>query len=164
MVGGVLGGMIGGIFSFWLFIFSVFSPPVFAEVYRCVQEPGVVTLSNVEKGKNCEKMILPAPESRALDKKAGSKSPNSGLAGGSSDKAGKNKSSYEETAAERKRIIEEEIDLEKGRLDTVNSRMKVLNGISKKSAQQSAELTALQKKQNLHQGNLALLQKELAKP
>ncbi|WP_114638713.1 DUF4124 domain-containing protein [Polynucleobacter necessarius] len=35
-----------------------------ADIYRCDKQAGVITLSNVEKGKNCTKMILPPPEKR----------------------------------------------------------------------------------------------------
>ena len=35
-----------------------------AEVYKCQADAGSITLSNVEKGPNCTKMVLPPPESK----------------------------------------------------------------------------------------------------
>ena len=137
---------------------------VLADIYRCNQDPGVITLSNVEKGKNCEKMKLPPPEPRQINQKLGSDALSNSAQAEKNKPSIKNKTTYEEARAERKRIIEEEIELEKNRLNEVNAKLKPLNGVAKKTPEQVSEIAALQKKQNLHQGNLKLLNKELAKP
>ncbi len=132
-----------------------------ADVYRCPKEDGSVTLSNVEKGANCRKMDLPPPETRKappapkVDKPA--------PANAEAKPAEKPKTSFESASADRKRVIQEEIDLEKSRLTTVQLRIKDLTAIANKSPDQTKELTALQQKETLHKGNVNILQKELNK-
>ena len=134
-----------------------------ADIYRCDTTPGVITLSNVQKGKNCKKMVLPPPEARTQKSSGDVGMPIPGSSGGTQVKQSKYKASYDSATSERKRIIQEEIDLEQERLDAVNAKLNALNGIKNKSPAQTKELTALQKKQGLHQGNLNLLQKEFSK-
>jgi len=138
--------------------------PAFADVYRCDSAPGVITLSNIQKGKNCKKMNLPPLEPRASKPSAdvGMAIPGSG-SDAAKAKPSKYKSSYDSAISERKRIIQEEMDLEQERLDSINSKISAINSVQNKSSAQSKELAILQKKQGLHQGNLKLLQKEFNK-
>ena len=75
----------------------------------------------------------------------------------------KPKSSYDSAAAERKRIIQEEIDLERSRLNGVQARIKELAPIANKTPDQVKEQVALQHKESLHASNIQLLQKELSR-
>lgn len=134
---------------------------VHADIYRCDDTPGVITLSNIQKDKNCKKMVLPPVEKRArMDASSAASAKSSDAA---NSKEAKNKSNYENAQGERKRIIQEELVLEQDRLDAINAKIANLNSPSNKSANKAKELAALQKKQSLHQGNIELLQKELKK-
>ena len=146
----------------WLGI--LISPNIaFADIYRCDKQAGVITLSNVEKGKNCKKMVLPPPEKRPAKPATTDAAKPAPTGAANETKQSKNKSTYESAVLERKRIIQEEIDLEQERLDKANERVASLSAIKKKSAGQEKELSALQKKQTLYQSNISLLQKELNK-
>ena len=136
------------------------SPLVQADVYKCSTDNGSVTLSNVEKGANCKKMVLPPPEAK---KPALSKADAPKPAVVEAKPADKSKSTYESAAAERKRIIQEEIDLEKVRLSAVQARIKDMAAIPNKTPDQLKDMVALQQKENLHTSNLQLLQKEFNK-
>lgn len=131
-----------------------------ADVYKCSTDNGSITLSNVEKGQNCKKMVLPPPEAKKPTPPQAEKDK---VLSTDAKPASKPKNSYEGAAAERKRIIQEEMDLEKVRLNAVQSRIRDLNAISNKSPEQLKDLTSLQQKETLHSNNLQLLQKELAK-
>jgi hypothetical protein len=135
--------------------------PVYADVYRCDSTPGLVTLTNQPKGKSCKKMVLPPPD-KPLNKSAASGNAKAPLPDATA-KSSKYKAGYDNAVSERKRIIQEEVDLEHERLDAVNAKMTKLDGLKTKTASQTKELALLQKKQALHQGNLDLLQKELNK-
>lgn len=136
------------------------TPMAWADVYQCSTDDGSITLSNVEKGKNCKKMVLPPPSSKKLPAaKADKEKP----VAAESKPPEKPKNSYESAAADRKRIIQEEIDLEKNRLGTVQTRIKDLAALPTKSPDQVKEMVALQQKENLHMSNLKILQKELNK-
>jgi phage-related minor tail protein len=131
-----------------------------AEVYKCPGVGGSLTLSNVEKGGNCTKMDLPpspAPKKPAtkVSSEAASKEVRSVKA------TEKPQSPYDTAAAERKRIIQEEMDLEKSRLNSVQARMRDLSANTAKTPDQVKELVALQQKESLHASNIQLLQKEL---
>jgi len=141
-----------------LFIFS--AQAVRADVYKCSTDNGSVTLSNVEKGVNCKKMVLPPPEAK---KPANTKADPVKPASADVKPADKPKSTYENAATERKRIIQEEIDLEKTRLSAVQARLKDMAAIPNKSPDQLKDMVALQQKENLHTSNLQILQKELTK-
>jgi Domain of unknown function (DUF4124) len=134
-----------------------------ADIYRCDTTPGVITLSNVQQGKNCKKMVLPPPQPRAAKPAAQIGSPIPSSVDGTKSKPSKYQSSYDSAISERKRIIQEEMDLERERLDAINPKIATLNAAPNKTAAQSKELVALQKKQGLHQGNLKLLEKEFNK-
>jgi hypothetical protein len=144
-----------------LAILSTWTCVSYADIYRCDNTPGVITLSNIQKDKTCKKMILPPIEKRAKTDTptAGNVKPGDPA----SSKAAKNKSTYENAQGERKRIIEEELDMEQDRLNAINAKIANLNSPSNKSTNKAKELAALQKKQSLHQGNIELLQKELKK-
>lgn len=131
-----------------------------ADVYRCSNDNGSVTLSNVEKGANCKKMVLPPPEAK---KPGAVKSDVSRSTAPDAKPVEKPKSSYESAAIERKRIIQEEIDLEKTRLGAVQARIKDLAALPNKTPDQVKDMVSLQQKENLHTSNLQLLQKELTK-
>ena len=133
-----------------------------ADIYRCDKQAGVITLSNVEKGKSCKKMVLPPPEKRAKPSVADGQKP--APAGSAAEtKQSKSKSTYDSAVSERKRIIQEEIDLEQERLNKTNEKITALTATKKKSAAQDKELNTLQQKQSLYQSNISLLQKELSK-
>ena len=134
-----------------------------ADIYRCDKQAGVITLSNVEKGKNCTKMVLPPPEKRAPKAATVDSATSQSAAPIPDSKQTKTKSTYENAVSERKRIIQEEIDLEQERLDKATEKIATLTAIKKKSAAQEKELSSLQQKQNLFQSNISLLQKELNK-
>jgi hypothetical protein len=131
-----------------------------AEVYKCSTDNGSVTLSNVEKGANCKKMLLPPPEAK---KPAPAKTDMAKPAVAEVKPADKPKSTYESAAAERKRIIQEEMDLERVRLSAVQVRIKDMTAIPNKTPDQLKDMVALQQKENLHTSNLQLLQKEINK-
>ncbi len=146
-----------------LLIGAFLSPSLaLADVYRCDNKTGVITLSNIEKGTNCKKMVLPPPDKRLNQASGADASKGSSPATPISIQS-KNKSSYDAAVSERKRIIQEEMDLENGRLGAVNSKISALNQLKKKTPAQEQELASLQKKQTLYQSNLSLLQKELGK-
>lgn len=127
-----------------------------ADVYRCSNDNGTVTLSNVEKGANCKKMVLPPPDAK---KPAQAKPvPSAEVKPGDKPKA-----TYDTAAAERKRIIQEEMDLERVRLNAVQIRVKELASAPNKTPDQMKDLAALQQKESLHSSNLQILQKELNK-
>lgn len=142
----------------------IFCPSItFADIYRCDKQAGVITLSNVEKGKNCKKMVLPPPEKRPVKPSTSDASALAPAGTAAETKQAKNKSTYETAALERKRIIQEEMDLEQDRLNKSNEKIATLTAIKKKSAAQEKELSSLQQKQSLYKSNIALLQKELNK-
>jgi hypothetical protein len=131
-----------------------------ADIYRCPADNGTVTLSNVEKGGNCKKMVLPPPDAKKpspLKTEPSKQSPSEPKV------VEKPKGTYESAAAERKRIIQEEIDLEKVRLSAVQARIKDMASIPNKTPDQLKDMVALQQKEILHTSNLQLLQKELNK-
>ena len=140
------------------FLLTSFS--VEADVYRCSTDNGSVTLSNVEKGANCKKMVLPPPEAK---KPGAAKTEPAKQAPVEAKSVDKPKSTYESAAAERKRIIQEEMDLEKVRLSAVQTRIKDMAAIPNKTPDQLKDMVALQQKEILHTSNLQLLQKELNK-
>lgn len=140
--------------------YLVASPLAHADVYRCSTDNGSVTLSNVEKGANCKKMVLPPPET----KKAGAPKGEAPKPSSTEVKpVDKPKSTYDSAAAERKRIIQEEMDLERVRLSAVQTRIKDMAAIPNNTPDQLKEMVALQQKEILHSSNLQLLQKELNK-
>ena len=129
-----------------------------AEVYKCPRSDGSVTLSNVEKGAGCSKMVLPPPTTpkksatpvaKEAAVKEGTKAPD------------KPKSTYDTAATERKRVIQEEMDLERSRLNTVQARIKDLSANPSKTPDQVKEMVTLQQKESMHASNIQLLQKEL---
>lgn len=136
------------------------SNPAWADVYKCSTDNGSVTLSNVEKGTNCKKMVLPPPETKKAPS-AKAEAPKPVVA--DAKPIDKPKSTYESAAAERKRIIQEEMDLEKVRLSAVQTRIKDMAAIPNKTPDQVKDMVSLQQKENLHTSNLQLLQKELNK-
>ncbi len=143
-----------------LALFALVVPAAWADVYKCSTDNGSVTLSNVEKGANCKKMVLPPPEAK---KPANAKVDPVKSATTDVKPADKPKSTYENAATERKRIIQEEIDLEKTRLSAVQARLKDMAAIPNKSPDQLKDMVALQQMENLHTSNLQILQKELTK-
>ena len=104
-------------------------------------------------------MVLPPPEA----KKPSPKTDAAKLSPAEVKPAEKPKGAYENAAAERKRIIQEEIDLEKVRLSAVQSRIKDLAALPNKTPDQVKDMVSLQQKENLHTSNLQLLQKEISK-
>ena len=136
------------------------SPVAWGDVYQCSTDDGSITLSNVEKGKNCKKMVLPPPGSKKSPAAKAEKEKPVTTEAKPPEKA---KSSYESAAADRKRIIQEEIDLEKNRLSAVQTRIKELAALPTKTPDQVKDMVSLQQKENLHMSNLKILQKELNK-
>lgn len=140
---------------------------VFADIYRCTTKSDTITLSNVEKGRNCKKMVLPPPDKSVSTKSSAQKAASTPAAtevkpaSTSSKSSDKGMTTYEAAVADRKRIIQEEINLEKARLTGVQARMQELSAIKSKNADQSKELNGLAQKETLHLSNLQLLQKEL---
>ena len=128
-----------------------------AEVYKCQADAGSITLSNVEKGPNCTKMVLPPPES----KKSAAARAKSAEAPKEVKAPEKPKTGYEAAASERKRVIQEEIDLERTRLNAVQARIKDLSAAPTKTPDQVKEMVGLQQKESMHASNIQLLQKEL---
>jgi len=128
-----------------------------AEVYKCQGDAGSVTLSNVEKGPNCTKMVLPPPES----KKSAAARAKTAEVPKEVKAPEKPKTGYEAAASERKRVIQEEIDLERTRLTAVQARIKELSAAPTKTPDQVKEMVGLQQKESMHASNIQLLQKEL---
>lgn len=131
-----------------------------ADVYKCSTDNGSVTLSNVEKGANCRRMVLPPPDAK---KAAPTKADPAKPLATEVKPVDKPKSTYDTAAAERKRIIQEEIDLERVRLSAVQTRLKDMASTPNKTPDQLKDMVALQQKEILHNSNLQLLQKELNK-
>ena len=129
-----------------------------AEVYKCPGPSGSITISNVEKGPDCTKMVLPPPESKksATARAKSVEAPKELKATPEKPKTG-----YEAAASERKRVIQEEIDLERTRLNAVQSRLKDLSASPTKTPDQVKEMVGLQQKESMHASNIQLLQKEL---
>ena len=75
----------------------------------------------------------------------------------------KPKNAYDSAAAERKRVLQEEIDLERSRLTVVQGRIQELNALPNKTPDQVKDQVALQQKEALHRSNIQLLQKELSR-
>ena len=161
-----LGGLVlhfkNSLFAILALLLGLCALIVQADVYRCSTDNGSVTLSNVEKGPACKKMVLPPPEAR---KPTPAKADNAGKLAPMTDKAplDKSKANYDTAAAERKRIIQEEMDLEKVRLNAVQARIKELTAAPNKTPDQLKDLVALQQKETQHTSNLQILQKELNK-
>lgn len=139
-------------------------------IYRCGRDPDVVTLTNEKPTKDCKKMVLPPPDKRARRDKANQNKNTyqSGTYGSNQtskdgDKAASKKVKVDAAYIERGRIISEELELESGRLEAANDRVRALEKIPKLSPEQQKELLNYQKKQGLHQANVDLLQKELKK-
>lgn len=139
------------------------APWAVADIYRCDSAPGVITLSNVEKGENCKKMILPSTETLHRGVKPQTNAPLAPPSADAANRHAKSKLRYEQVLAERKRIILEEMGLERERLAAASAKIKTFNPDDKMTDRQAAELSALQQKQSLHQANIDLLQKELNK-
>lgn len=144
-----------------VFFFAAFllQRDLYAAVYKCPGAGGSVTLSNVEKGSGCTQMVLPP-----------SSAPKKSIKNVRTDEVAKEpkavekpKTTYDIAAQERKRIIQEEIDLEKTRMNGVQARIKELSAVSSKSPDQIKELVALQQKESLHASNIQLLQKEISR-
>jgi len=132
-----------------------------AEVYKCPRPDGSLTLSNVEKGSGCSKMVLPpstAPKkvTSSTPRDTATKEPVK-----SAEKVKPSSTTYDTAATERKRVIQEEMDLEKSRLNVVQARIRDLSGNTTKTPDQVKELVGLQQKERLHASNIQLLQKEL---
>jgi hypothetical protein len=138
----------------------LFTQAAWADVYKCSNENGSVTLSNIEKGDACKKMILPPPDRK---KSTASKPDAAKPVAAEVKPIDKSKAGYENAATERKRIIQEEIDLEKARLSAVQGRIRDMAALPNKTPDQVKELVGFQQKENLHTSNLQLLQKELTK-
>lgn len=143
----------------FFFVAFLLQRDVYAAVYKCPGAGGSVTLSNVEKGSGCTQMVLPpssAPKkpTQNVRKDEAAKEPKA---------AEKPKTTYDIAAQERKRIIQEEIDLEKTRMNGVQARIKELSAVSNKSPDQIKELVALQQKESMHASNIQLLQKEISR-
>lgn len=127
----------------FVILLGVVASSAHADIYRCDNTPGVITLSNIQKDKNCKKMVLPPIEKRAkadASSTAAAK-PNDANA----NKATKNKSTYESAQAERKRIIQEDLDLEQERLDAINAKLAKLSSSANSSSSNAKELANLQK-------------------
>ncbi len=142
-----------------------------ATIYRCGKNPDLVTLTNQKPGKDCQKMELPPPDKRAKKDKANQEK-NAKQSGGGSGSANSNKdtnrsaskkANHEAALTERGRIISEELELERSRLQAAKERVSALERIPKLSPEQQKELLSYQKKRALHQGNIDLLEKELKK-
>lgn len=129
-----------------------------ADIYKCPGAGNTVTLSNVEKGKGCKKMVLPVEPRRTPSQPV---SPAAKEDNKPAKKISKAQSTYDSAAVERKRVLQEEIDLERSRSDSVKERIRSLNALPTKTPDQVKELVALQQKETLHQSNIQLLQKEL---
>jgi len=106
-------------------------------------------------------MILPPPEKRPQNPSADASK--SKAITQVDEKQSKSKSGYESALSERKRIIQEELDLEMDRLNKTDEKVSQLSNLKKRSAKQDKDLADLQKKQSLYRSNIALLQKELNK-
>jgi len=137
-----------------------------ATIYRCGKDPELITLTNEKPTKDCKKMVLPSPDKRAKkDKASQNKSANQSgaLSGKDADKQSSKKTNHDAAITERRRIITEELELERSRLEIANERVRMLERIPKLSSEQQKELLDYQKKQGLHQANVDLLAKELKK-
>uniref|UniRef100_B1XUB9 DUF4124 domain-containing protein n=1 Tax=Polynucleobacter necessarius subsp. necessarius (strain STIR1) TaxID=452638 RepID=B1XUB9_POLNS len=94
----------------WFAVYLCTGLTAWADVYKCPADNGTVTLSNVEKGGNCKKMVLPPPETK---KSVSQNKDASKPVAPDTKPAEKPKGVYESAASERKRITQEEIDLKK---------------------------------------------------
>lgn len=131
----------------------IVSAHVQADIYKCPGSGDTITLSNVEKGGSCKKMVLPVDNRRVSGQPATK----------DAKLVEKPKNAYDSAAAERKRVLQEEIDLERSRLTVVQGRIQELNALPNKTPDQVKDQVALQQKEALHRSNIQLLQKELSR-
>jgi hypothetical protein len=124
---------------------------VWAIIYKCVDDSDAVVLSNIKKNDpnlKCTKMDLP----RASDS-------TKKLANGSMLSTDMVKS---DTNSHRQRIIEDEIALESKRLQDVKAKIAAL-GKKEGKAKPGSELEVIEKERLLHEKNIEILKKELAR-
>ncbi len=148
-------------FTFFAILLIFVCPLVRADIYRCSSPSGAITLSNVKTGeKNCEKMNLPPLEAR---KKINSPEQGDLESAGKSREKSSAKSSYDTANAERKRIINEEIELEKTRANAAGTKLKELTSLPNKTPQQLKDLEVYKKEETSHRSNIDLLKNELGR-
>lgn len=139
-------------------IFFILAGQAKADVYQCgeAEEGGVISLSNIGQSGQCKKMVLqPKPKNRpAFQPINETKEPN-GQSGGA-------RPNSSEALAERRRILDEEIELEKRRLKEASATVRDLERSVESKDKQRAILSARQK-EALHQSNVRLLEKEKEK-
>ena len=127
-----------------------------ADIYQCeeVDESDVISLSNVGQSPRCKKMVL-QPKSK--------NPPSYSQINTQKETKSTYQSSRVDTAQarlERKRILKEEIELERRRLKDVVMNISKLEKSEESKDRQRSILSARQK-EALHQSNIKLLEKEL---
>ena len=141
------------------------SLPVEAEVFLCQSEAGVVSLSNVDTKGGCKKMKLqPKPKQAPsyVQDKNNSKQNQLSSKDVRSDHA-THTPSASEAAAERKRIVLEELGLERRRLESVLSQVAAVGIRTDSDAERQKFLASAKKKESLHRSNIELLEKEFSR-
>lgn len=136
-----------------------------ADVYQCEGEAGVISLSNVETKKSCKKMKLqPKPKNAPSYVKENNNNQQNQLDASNMGKADLAvQRSAKEAAEERKRIVMEELGLEKRRLEAALSQVATV-GIRSNSDSERQRLLAMAKtKESLHRSNIELLEKEYSR-
>ena len=128
----------------------------------CEDEAGVISLSNVDTKKQCKKMKLqPKPKngpSYIQDKNNIQQNQLNSVEKGVAETATLPSSS--EAAAERKRIVMEELGLERRRLESVLSQVATVSIRTDSDAERQKFLASAKKKESLHRSNIELLEKE----
>lgn len=139
--------------------------PAVAEVFLCQNETGVVSLSNVDTKGGCKKMKL-QPKPKLAPNYVQDK--NNSQQNQLSSKDIKNDHttnvpSASEAAAERKRIVLEELGLERRRLESVLSQVAAVGIRTDSDAERQKFLASAKKKESLHRSNIELLEKEFSR-
>ena len=141
------------------------SRPAQAEVFLCQSETGVISLSNVDTKGGCKKMKLqPKPKLAPSYVQDKNNSPQNQLS--SKDLKNDhvtNAPSAAEAAAERKRIVMEELGLERRRLESVLSQVAAVGIRTDSDAERQKFLASAKKKESLHRSNIELLEKEFSR-
>lgn len=136
-----------------------------AEVFLCETDSGSISLSNVDTKKNCKKMKLqPKPKhapSYVQDKNNNQQNQLDNLNNGKVDAAVLPSAS--EAVAERKRIIQEELGLERARLEAVLSQIATVGIRTDGEVERKRFLDSAKRKESLHRSNITLLEKEISR-
>lgn len=143
------------IFAVWILASAVANEAV-ADIYQCedLDGDGVISLSNVGQTSRCKKMVLqPKP------KNPPSFTPLT-IPLDSTEVSNRALPDRVEAIGERRKILNDELELERQRLRDISARITELKNAAESKDRQRAILSA-QQKEALHRSNIKLLEHEL---